>query len=91
MKITDFYKEFNKIVSNHKSVADTKAKLTKLSELIKNTDLEGKVNINIDIAEDLEKQRIKKEQEMKNISSLEEVYSEEDDSYYDDSYNEDED
>jgi len=83
MKIAEFYKQFNQIVSNHKSVADTKAKLTKLNESIKGTDLESKVNIDINIANELENQRIAKEKETEGLVSIEEKYE---DDYYDDSY-----
>lgn len=89
IKIAEFYKKFNQIVSNHKSVADTKAKLTKLNESIKGTDLENKVNIDLGIADELEAQRIAKEKETEGLVSIEESY--EDDYYdsYEDSYNED--
>lgn len=89
MKAVDFYKKFNEIVSGHKNVNDTKEKLTKLIESIKGTDLEGKVNIDLSVADELEKQRVINAQQTANIDSLEEAYDESYEESYEESYDED--
>ncbi len=88
MKLVEFYKQFNQIVSNHKSTTDTTKKLNALLKSIKGTDIEGKVNIDLSIVDELDKQSKIKDDELKGYKKIEQY--DEDDSYgYDDSYDED--
>lgn len=80
MKLEEFYKEFNKIVANHSNENDTTKKLNGLLEDIKGTDIDDKVEINIEeLVKDLEEQRKKSEES----NDIVDDYEEQEHSYYD--------
>jgi len=85
MTIKNFYQKFNQIVSNHTSVEDTTKKLQELSKSVDESDLKGKVNVDMSIVADLEKSRLAAKEATDNSSTI--VEEEYDDSYdYEDSY-----
>ena len=87
MRLEEFYLEFNKIVANHKSIANTTKSLNDLLESIKGTEIEGDVKIDIDdLVKDLEEQRLKA---LEVTEDVVDDYEEQDHSYqteYYDSY-----